>query len=73
MKRKKISLSYMKKPSNSEDCSESRIKISVPASFPAIGQFLQCLPLIGCRKMHISLAAFRTIFSITGGFRNNCF
>ncbi len=50
MKRKKILLSSMKKPSSSADCSESRIKISVPASFPSIGQFLQGLSLLDAGK-----------------------
>jgi hypothetical protein len=42
MKRKgniKILLSSMKTFTNSEDGFESRIKISVPASFPAIDRF----------------------------------
>ncbi len=35
----KMLLSSLKTLTNSEDCSESRIKISVSASFPAIGRF----------------------------------
>jgi|694.fasta_scaffold35085_8 hypothetical protein len=50
---------------------------SVPASFPVIGRFSPVFtPYWGMQeksaKMRMSLAEFRTIFRVTGGFRNNC-
>jgi hypothetical protein len=35
---------------NFKDCSGSRVIISAPAALSVIGRFLQCPPLIGCRK-----------------------
>ncbi len=64
----KVLLSSMKTISNlnSEDCSKSRIKISVTASFPAIGRFSPVFSLIGCRKIKVC----ENVHFI-GGFQNN--
>ncbi len=55
----------MKTLTNSEDCSESRIKMYVLASFPATGRFSPMLPPIKMQeksaKIFISSSAFVTI------------
>jgi hypothetical protein len=49
--KRKISLSSMKALTNSEDCSESRIIISVPASFSCNWPiFSSVYPLLGAGK-----------------------
>jgi hypothetical protein len=61
----------MKTLTHDEDCSKSRIKILVLASFPAIGQFAPVFTPYWMQKkstkMYISLAASGTVFKITGG------